>query len=285
MVNTPRPPSLTPWTAPEGLTASRTSAFSVTSSPAGGACASSEAQLPNTPRLQAGTVTPLAGVFSPFVFEVSREDGSQRLGSVTATLPEGMLGKLAGVPYCSEAQIAAAVARSGEGEGVLEQVSPSCPEASQVGVVNITAGSGSEPYAVQGKAYLAGPYKNAPLSLAVITPAIAGPFDLGTVVVRVALYIDPNTAQISAVSDPIPTILDGIPLDVRSVSLDMNRAGFTFNPTSCEPMAVTGQAISTLNQAAACRTVSRSVVARAYRSNRRSPQARLGRRAKRMGRA
>ena len=106
----------------------------------------------------------------------------------------------------------------------------------------------SQPYPVQGKAYLAGPYKNAPLSLAIITPAIAGPFDLGTVVVRVALYIDPNTAQIRAVSDPIPTILDGIPLDVRSVSLNMNRAGFTFNPTSCEPMSVGGEAISTLNQ-------------------------------------
>ncbi len=101
---------------------------------------------------------------------------------------------------------------------------------------------------MQGKAYLAGPYKDAPLSLAVITPAIAGPFDLGTVVVRVALYIDQNTAQIRAVSDPIPTILDGIPLDVRSVSLAMDRAGFTFNPTSCEPMNIGGQAISTLNQ-------------------------------------
>ena len=89
---------------------------------------------------------------------------------------------------------------------------------------------------MQGKAYLAGPYKNAPFSLAIITPAVAGPFDLGTVVVRVALYIDPNTAQISAVSDPFPTILDGIPLDVRSVSLEMNRSGFTFNPTSCEAM-------------------------------------------------
>ena len=91
---------------------------------------------------------------------------------------------------------------------------------------------------VQGKAYLAGPYKNAPLSLAVITPAIAGPFDLGTVVVRVALYVDQNTSQIHAVSDPLPTILDGIPLDVRSVSLSMDRSGFTFNPTSCEAMSV-----------------------------------------------
>ncbi len=222
--------------------------FTVSSGANGGACASSEAQLPNSPSLQAGSVSPVAGAFSPFVFKVSREDGTQHLGAITATLPEGLLGRIAGVPYCSEAQIAAATARSNEGEGALEQSSPSCPESSQVGVVNITAGAGTQPYPVQGKAYLAGPYKDAPLSLAVITPAIAGPFDLGTVVVRVALYIDQNTAQIRAVSDPLPTILYGIPLDLRSVSLEMNRSGFTFNPTSCEPMSVGGEAISTLNQ-------------------------------------
>jgi hypothetical protein len=226
----------------------RTASFNVGSGANGNACASNEAQLPNTASLQAGTVSPVAGAFSPFVFKIAREDGSQRLAAITATLPEGMLGKLAGVAYCSEAQIAAASARSNEGEGAIEQSSPSCPESSQVGVVNITAGAGTQPYAVRGNAYLAGPYKNAPLSLAVITPAVAGPFDLGTVVVRVALYIDQSTAQIHAISDPQPTILDGIPLDIRSVSLNMNRTGFTFNPTSCEPMSVTGEAISTLNQ-------------------------------------
>ena len=228
----------------------RTASFAIGSGANGSACASNEAQLPNAPSLHAGTVTPLAGAFSPLVFKVSREDGSQHFGSISANLPEGLLGKLAGVPYCSEAQIAAAGARGGEGEGSTEQSSPSCPEASQVGVVNITAGAGSQPYGVQGKAYLAGPYKDAPLSLAIVTPAIAGPFDLGTVVVRVALYIDRSTAQIRAVSDPIPTILYGIPLDVRSVSLSMNRTGFTFNPTSCEPMGVGGEETSTLNQTA-----------------------------------
>ncbi len=225
------------------------SPFTIDTGTHGGPCVSSEAQLPNQPDFEAGTTTTLAGAFSPFVFKISREDGSQHLGAINTTLPEGLLGKLAGVSFCSDAQIAAAVARSGDGQGGLEQSSPSCPEASQVADVNITAGAGPDPYPVQGKAYLAGPYKNAPLSLAIITPAIAGPFDLGTVVVRVALYIDPNTAQISAVSDPFPTILDGIPLDIRSVSLNMNRAGFTFNPTNCEPLSVTGQAISTLGQA------------------------------------
>src|SRR3984885_10933746 len=241
---------LTPWTAPEGATVEPSDSFPIDTAAGGGVCPSSEGQEPNSPVLQADTVTPLAGAFSSFVFKVSPEDGSQTLGAITAALPEGMLGKLAGVPYCSDAQIAAATARSGEGEGGLEQASPSCPAASQVGVVNITAGSGPEPYPVQGKGYLAGPYRNAPLSLAIVTPAVAGPFDLGTVVVRVALYINANTAQISAVSDAIPTILEGIPLDVRSVSLEMNRAGFTFTPRSCEVMSVTGEAISTLGQAA-----------------------------------
>ncbi len=229
----------------------RSAQFAIGTGPNGGPCAPSEAQLPNAPALQAGTVTPLAGAFSPFVFKVSREDGTQRLGAITASLPEGLLGKLAGIPYCSGAQIAAAAARSNEGEGAVEQSSPSCPEASQVGVVNIAAGAGSQPVQVQGKAYLAGPYKDAPLSLAIVTPAIAGPFDLGTVVVRVALYVDENTAQIRAVSDPIPRMLDGIPLDVRSVSLSMDRSGFTFNPTSCEAMSVGGQETSTLGQSAA----------------------------------
>jgi hypothetical protein len=234
---------LTPWSAPEGEVAHPSDSFQITSG-----CAGSEAQLPDRPSFEAGTVSPVAGVFSPFVFKIAREDGTQHLGAINTTLPEGLLGRLAGVSYCSEAQIAAAIARSNQGQGTQEQSSPSCPESSQVGVVNITAGAGSQPFAVQGKTYLAGPYKNAPLSLVVVTPAVAGPFDLGTVVVRVALYIDQNTAQIRAVSDPLPTILDGIPLDVRSVSLSMDRAGFTFNPTSCEPMSVTGEAISTLNQ-------------------------------------
>jgi hypothetical protein len=240
---------LYPFSNP-GTPVELSSPFTIGTGAHGSPCAGSEAQLPNQPSFAAGTTTPLAGDYSPLVFNFAREDQDQKLGSVTATLPEGLLGKLAGVPFCSDAQIAAATARDGEGQGALEQSSPSCPESSQVGVVNITAGAGPDPYPVQGKAYLTGPYKNAPLSLAIITPAIAGPFDLGAVVVRVALYIDPNTAQITAISDPLPTILDGIPLDIRSVSLNMNRAGFTFNPTSCEPLSVTGQETSTLGQAA-----------------------------------
>jgi hypothetical protein len=117
-------------------------------------------------------------------------------------------------------------------------------------VVDVAAGAGSQPFHVQGKAYLAGPYKGAPLSLAIITPAVAGPFDLGTVVVRTALSVDPFTAQINAVSDPLPTILQGIPLDIRSIALTLNKPNFTLNPTSCDPTQVSGAASTILGQSA-----------------------------------
>jgi hypothetical protein len=116
--------------------------------------------------------------------------------------------------------------------------------------VDVAAGAGSHPYHVTGHVYLMGTYKGAPFSLAVVTPAVAGPYDLGTVVVRAALYIDPHTAQVRAVSDPFPSILQGIPLDVRSIALNLNRPGFTLNPTNCEAMTLTGEAISVQNQTA-----------------------------------
>ena len=228
----------------------RTAPFTISSGAGGGPCAFSEAQLPNAPALAAGVTRPLAGAYSPFVFKVSRSDGEQRFSSLTAELPKGLTGKLAGIPYCPESGIAAAQARSFDGAGALELAAPSCPAASQVGVVNVTAGAGSEPYQVQGKAYLAGPYKGAPLSLVIITPAIAGPFDLGVVVVRAAIYIDEFNATITVKSDPLPTILDGIPLDVRSASVQMNREKFVLNPTSCAHKTISGQLISTTGAAA-----------------------------------
>jgi len=227
-----------------------TATLSVSSGAGGGACAMSPGQLPNSPTFTAGTMVPIAGVYSPFVLNLSRSDGSQQLARIDATLPQGLLGKLAGIPYCPESDIAQAASRGGEGEGAKEIASPSCPAASQVGVVTATAGAGTEPLTVTGKAYLAGPYKGAPLSLEIVTPAIAGPFDLGVVAVRTALQVDPITTQITAESDPIPTILHGLPLDLRSISIDMNRQDFTLNPTSCEPQQITGSAISTLGNAA-----------------------------------
>jgi hypothetical protein len=167
--------------------------------------------------------------------KLARQDGTQQLTGLQATLPEGLLGKLAGIPYCSEAQIAQAQNRSQPNQGALEQQSPSCPAASELGTVSVGAGAGPTPFYASGHAYLAGPYKGAPLSMAIVTPAVAGPFDLGVVVVRAALNIDPVTTQIHAVSDPFPSILHGIPLDLRSVSLKLDRPQFTLNPTSCDP--------------------------------------------------
>jgi hypothetical protein len=219
--------------------------FTITQGSGGAPCAQTESQLPFSPSLSAGTTAPLAGAYSPFVFKLSRQDGEQRLSGLETTLPEGLAAKLAGVPYCSEQAIAAAAARSGVGQGAAEIAAPSCPAASEVGSVTAGAGAGPTPYYVGGKAYLAGPYKGAPLSLAIITPAVAGPYDLGVVVVRAGLYVNESTAKVTVKSDPLPTIIHGFPLDVRSVAVRTDRANFTLNPTSCEVKAITANAIST----------------------------------------
>jgi hypothetical protein len=239
---------LTPWSSPEGADATPSDSFQTTAAPGGGACPTSAAAAPNAPSFSAGTLGRQAGAFSPFVLKVSREDGSQRLTKIDATLPPGLAAKFAGVAECSDAQIAAAEARSHPDQGALEQASPSCPPGSQLGIVNVGAGAGPNPFYAQGRVYLAGPYKGAPLSLAIVTPAIAGPFDLGAVVVRTALYVDPVTAQGRAVSDPLPTILSGIPLDVRSVAIKMDRPDFTLNPTNCDPFSILGTATSAFGQ-------------------------------------
>lgn len=218
----------------------RTAPFKITSGVNGGSCPAGEAQMPSKPVFESGTINSLAGTYSPFVFRVKRNDGEQRFSSISATLPTGLLGRIAGVPYCPDAAIATAGSRTQEGGGSLEQTQPSCSSASQIGIVNVAAGAGSQPYNVQGKVYLAGPYKGAPLSLEIITPAIAGPFDLGSVAVRTALYVNEATAQIRAQSDQLPTILHGIPLDIRTIALQMDRPEFTLNPTNCQPKTVTG---------------------------------------------
>jgi hypothetical protein len=188
-------------------------------------------------------MAPLAGAYSPFVVKLTRENGSQRIAALNTTLPPGVTANFKGVAECSDAQIASAAARSAPGQGALEKQSPSCPAASAIGTVNVGAGSGSPIY-VQGNAYLAGPYKGAPFSIAIITPGVAGPFDIGTVVVRAALYVNEETGQGTVRSDPIPQILAGIPLDVRSITAKIDRAGYVLNPTSCEEKAVSAEAIS-----------------------------------------
>ena len=243
--------TLVPWSSPEGADQHPSDSFQTTVAAGGsGHCPTSEASAPNSPSFSAGTIAPQAGAYSPFVLKITRPDGSQRLKQVDTTLPKGLSGRLAGVPYCPEAAIAAAKAREAPGKGVLEQQSPSCPVASEVGTVTVGAGAGVTPYYATGHAYLAGPYEGAPISLAIVTPAVAGPFDLGAVVVRTALHVDPESAQIHASSDPIPQIIDGVPLDVRSIALKLGRPQFSLNPTSCAATSVLGSATSALGSIA-----------------------------------
>ena len=152
------------------------------------------------------------------------------------TLPKGLVGRLAGIPYCSEAALAAAAASSGK----AQQAKPSCSSESAIGTVTTVSGTGGAPLSLPGVAYLAGPYKGAPISMAVVTPAVSGPFDLGTVVVRVALNINPLTAQVNAVSDPIPNVFGGVKLDVRSIDVRLDRYKFTTTPTNCAAGATAG---------------------------------------------
>jgi uncharacterized repeat protein (TIGR01451 family) len=237
---------LTPWSAPEGKAVQAKDSFRLTAAAGGGACPATEAQAPFAPKLLAGTLAPQAGKYSPMSFRLSREDGSQRLGRIEATLPPGLSARLAGVAQCSEADIAKARSREAPNQGAAEQSDPSCPAASAIGTITAAAGAGPSPYYTTGEVYLAGPYKGAPLSVVAIAPAVAGPFDLGTVVNRSALYLDPETAQARAVSDPLPQILDGVPVDLRSVSLQLDRPSFTLNPTSCAEKSFGGQALSAL---------------------------------------
>ena len=217
--------NLTPWSGNGAV--QRTSSFQIDRGCGGGF----------DPKLSAGTQNPLAGSYSPFHLQLTRADGSQELSGLSVALAPGLIGKAAGIPYCPDATLAAISAEPGTGAAQI--ASPRCPAASQVGTVTVGAGAGVTPfYTSSGRAYYAGPYKGAPLSLAVVAPAVAGPFDLGSVVVRNALRINPETTQITAVSDPIPTILHGIPLDLRDVRVDLNRPGFTLNPTSCEPKSI-----------------------------------------------
>jgi hypothetical protein len=236
--------SFAPWSGSEAVQLQ--SSFKVTAGPGGGPCPEGAF----APKLEAGVENPLAGQASPFSLRLTREDGEAELTAIDSSPPPGLTGYLTGIPYCPDSVLESI---SSELEtGRAEEAHPSCPAASQVGVVTAGAGAGANPvYTQSGRAYLAGPYNGAPLSLAVVAPAVAGPFDLGSVVVRNALRIDPETARITTVSDPLPTSLYGIPLDLRDVRVELNRPHFTLNPTSCNPMAIaatvsgTGGAVAT----------------------------------------
>jgi hypothetical protein len=238
---------MVPWSTPGTPDAHPTSAFQVTAGANNAACPATPQQRPFAPGFSAGTESATAGASAPFVLKITRNDGEQEIAGLNLTMPPGFTAKLAGIPYCSEQAIAAASTKTGS----EEQANPSCPLASQVGSLTTGAGPGTNPYYVNGNAYLAGPYKGAPLSLVFFTPAVAGPFDLGSVVVRAAVFLDKSSAQVTVKTDPIPTIVDGVPLRVRSIVARIDRPGFALNPTNCNSMAVAGEAISSSAQPAA----------------------------------
>jgi len=224
---------LTPWSGTPPVTEGST--FEVLSGPGGGPCPPGGAQ-PFEPGFDAGSVNNAAAAYSPFFMRLTRRDGDQDLTRFDATLPKGVLARLAGVDRCPEAQIALARSKSGK----AELASPSCPLNSRIGGVEAGAGVGSQLTYVSGQVYLAGPFAGAPLSAVAVVPAVAGPFDVGTVVYRQALSVDPRSGVVSAdgaASDPLPHILAGIPLRVRDVQVHIDRSAFTLNPTDCDPLA------------------------------------------------
>ena len=182
-----------------------------------------------SPKLSAGSTRSTAGAFSPFTFTLTRQDGEANPRSIAVHLPQGLLAKLGGVPLCGDAEAA----------------SGACPAASRVGSLTAAAGVGGAPLWIPqpGKAgtaaYLAGPYKGAPFSIVSVVPAQAGPFDLGTVVNRAAIQVDPETALATIKTDPLPQILEGVPISYRTIHVEVDRKNFTLNPTSCAEKKIT----------------------------------------------
>jgi hypothetical protein len=213
---------LTPWSSEPGIHEAQgtpdafpSSSFNVDWDGHGGVCPSS---VPFAPGFLAQTASSAAGAFTPFTVEFSRGDREQDLGGVSVQTPPGLLGKIAGIPQCPEAQ-----ANAG-----------SCSPESQIGTSTAQAGAGPDPFTVSGgRVYLTGPYKGQPFGLSIVVPAVAGPFNLGNVVVRAAIAVNPSTGQLTVASDPLPQIQDGVPLRLRRVKVEVNRPNFIFNPTNC----------------------------------------------------
>jgi hypothetical protein len=187
-----------------------------------------------SPGFAAGTVDNQAGGFGALSVTFSRSDQDQALSSVVVRTPPGLLGVLKSVPLCGEPQAALGT----------------CGQESLIGHTTVLAGAGPDPVSVGGQVFLTGPYKGAPFGLSIVVPAVAGPFNLGTVIVRAAIAVDPHTTALTVTSDPLPTILQGIPLQVRTVNVTVDRPGFIFNPTDCEPLSVGATIASTQGTAA-----------------------------------
>jgi hypothetical protein len=208
---------MTPWSGGAPATPSWT--FPINSGPGGSACVASQ---PFSPRLVSGTESNQAGGFSPFSLTFDRGDGEQNLARIQVTTPPGLLGTLSSVALCGEPQ-----AQQG-----------TCGPASEIGHVTVGVGAGSNPFYVTGSVFLTGSYRGAPFGLSFVVPAVAGPLNLGTVVVRAAVNVDPHSAALTVTSEPLPQILQGVPLHIRAVNVSMDREHFIFNPTSCDPLAI-----------------------------------------------
>jgi hypothetical protein len=242
---------LTPFSRPaEVLDA--TSSFQVSSGSEGGACPSG-ALPPFAPRISAGTLSEHAGSFSPLYVELSRTDAMSEIGTFSTSLPIGLTADLSGIPFCPQADIEQARAKT----GAQEQANPSCPAASLIGHSLVGTGVGAVLDYVPGALYLSGPFHGDPLSVVSVTSAVVGPFDLGTIVIHFALRVNPYTAQVSidpSGSEPIPTIIDGIVTHVRDIRVSIDRAGFTLNPTSCAALPISSALTSSLAQSASTST-------------------------------
>jgi hypothetical protein len=228
---------LTPWSAPLEPRPLSSEPFAITSGVHEGACPSGGVP-PFKPQVISGTSNNAGGSYSPFYLRILREDGEQEITRFSTTLPPGLTGNLSGIPFCPDADIEAARGVSGQ----EEEEHASCPQASEIGHSLVGAGVGSVLAENPGKVYLAGAYHGAPLSIVSITSAKVGPFDLGTVVIRFALDINPVTAQVEVSgtqSEAIPHILRGIVVHVRDIRVYMDREKFILNPTNCGPLSIT----------------------------------------------
>lgn len=227
---------LTPWSAPSAPRQVVSPAFAIETGIGGGACPAGGVP-PFHPQAITGTLNNRAGSYSPFYLRLVRQDGEQEITRFSTTMPPGLTGNLSGIPFCPDGAIQ--VARSQT--GAQAEAEPACPAASQVGHSLTGAGVGSVLAQTPGRLYFAGPYHGAPFSLVSITSAKVGPFDLGTVVIRFALRINPVTAQVevdATGSDPIPHIIKGIVVHVRDIRAYVDRPGFILNPTSCERLSI-----------------------------------------------
>jgi hypothetical protein len=218
----------TPWSAPitvEGVTIAGTPDGTPSSTYEVVGC---ESPSPFKPSMLAGTVTPMAGQYSAFTVSLARKDREQYFRGIQLRTPPGLLGVLANVPLC----------------GASDAESGACPLASKIGTARVASGAGSHPFEIEGSVYLTGPYEGAPFGLSVVTHAVAGPFDLGLVVVRLRVQIDPKSSTLIVSTDEsgphaIPQVLFGVPLRLQRISVNIDRSKFMFNPTNCRPQRIT----------------------------------------------